>query len=208
MMMTFAKLDMVSIDGWWAENFEFVPTTALNAKFELSGMETKGFLFNSGSLLPNIAGGMAQSFLFALLVRVVFRYCKTKRSVNFVVKRALAPPVKSAIQHLLYQFTIDVVICSLLQFSAYGELGFAVFLAKPVERLSLALAILFLVACLGVTAFSLRLVQTSEDMDSKAFQREYSVFVEGLRVDHRLKAQYHNLKIVKKLALATILILL
>lgn len=58
LMMTFAKIDVASIDWFWQDNFEFVQTAALNSKFELSGMETKNFLFNSGSLLPNILTGM------------------------------------------------------------------------------------------------------------------------------------------------------
>ena len=57
-MMTFAKLDVASIDWFWADNFIFVETSPLNTKFELSGMETKNFLYNSGSLLPNCFGGI------------------------------------------------------------------------------------------------------------------------------------------------------
>ena len=54
-MMTFAKVDILNIDWFWDENFEFKPTSALTDKFEMGGMETKNFLFNSGSLAVNFA---------------------------------------------------------------------------------------------------------------------------------------------------------
>ena len=74
MMMTFAKLDVLSTDWYWADNYEFAETEAHNSKFELSGMETKNFLFNSGSLLPNCFGGILNSCVFVFVSMLTLKY--------------------------------------------------------------------------------------------------------------------------------------
>jgi hypothetical protein len=187
MMMTFAKLDLLSIDWLWADNYEFAETGAHNSKFELSGMETKNFLFNSGSLLPNCFGGILSSAVFAFWVVYMLKH-QGGRWVSLLTKKLVAPPMKLAVIQLLYQFTTDAVICSLLQFRAYGELGFAAFSIYPMEFLNLSLSIILITACLGVSIFSIGLIQTTGDLEAKEFQLAYSTFVSGLKVDRKVTA--------------------
>ena len=69
-MMEIAKVDIMSLEGYWSENWEFHETVALNDKFELYGMETKNFLINSGSLLVNMAGAIFSSLLFHIVLYI------------------------------------------------------------------------------------------------------------------------------------------
>ena len=123
-------------------------------------------------------------------------------------KKSVAPPVKVAAIHLLYQFVIDAFISSLLQFRAYAELGFTPFAAYPIEFLNLFLAVLFMGASLGVALFSAWLIQTTEDLEAREFQLSYSIFVDGLKVDRKVTAQYHNMVICRKILLCLVLIVI
>ena len=69
------------------------------------------------------------------------------------------------------------------------------------------MSVVFTVLSLGISAFSIYLVQTTEDMDDKKFQLKYSIFFDGLKTDNKITAQYHNLVIIKKILQSMILIL-
>ena len=117
-MMSFAKIDVGSIEGFWEANFEFVPTGPQSKKFALSGMDTKCFLYNSGSMLPNIGSGQASSIFFFVVV-LIFKTRLRNRRVLALVKYFIAPPFLVFTVQLLYQFATDATLCALLQFRAY-----------------------------------------------------------------------------------------
>ena len=111
--MEIAKVDIMSLEGYWSENWEFRETVALNNKFELYGMETKNFLINSGSLLVNMAGAIFSSLLFHIVLYISRNNAK-KSWVFFILKNTVAPPIKLAFIAFLYQFCTDSVICAML----------------------------------------------------------------------------------------------
>ena len=112
-MMEVAKVDILSLEGYWSENWDFLETEALNIKFELYGMETKNFLINSGSLLVNMAGAIFSSLLFHIVLYIARNNAK-KSWVFFILKNTVAPPIKLAFIAFLYQFCTDSVICAML----------------------------------------------------------------------------------------------
>jgi hypothetical protein len=106
-----------------------------------------------------------------------------------MVEYFISPTLVGFTIQLLYQFTIDASICSLLQFKAYSEVGVLEFLQfSRVEYLNLILSILFMSGCVGICFYGIRKVQITEDLSNKVFLREHSVFVDGLRVDSKLSA--------------------
>ena len=52
-LMVFAKVDVISLENYWADHWMFVETDAVNSKFDIQGMSNKNFLINTGSLLVN-----------------------------------------------------------------------------------------------------------------------------------------------------------
>lgn len=113
LMMEIAKVDILSLEGYWSENWEFRETVALNNKFELYGMESKNFLINSGSLLVNMGGALFSSLLFSIVLYLAKN--RAKNSVMFfILKNTIAPPLKIAFIAFLYQFCTDSVICAML----------------------------------------------------------------------------------------------
>lgn len=113
LMMTFAKVDVASVDWFWDENFQFKDTTALTEKFEISGMETKNFLFNTGSLSVNMGSIILSSILFYLIKLLFVRYIENPY-VLVLTKYFTAPNLKNIIVLILYQFTTDAVLCSMI----------------------------------------------------------------------------------------------
>jgi hypothetical protein len=168
-MMTFAKIDIASIDWYWDQNFKFQETAPLTPKFEMSGMETKNFLFNTGSLFVNGTSIILSSILFYLIKLFGLKYIKNP-FVLVLTKYFTAPRVRASIVLFLYSFTTDTVLCSLLLFYAYSETPIEDFMEYPAERANLALAIIFSGSCIVVTIYSIYLVQTTEDLDSEEFR--------------------------------------
>ena len=75
-----------------------------------------------------------------------------------------------------------------------------------IEWVNLALSILFFVACTGICLYGMIKIQVTEDLESEEFLRGHQVFVEGLKVDSKLAAQYLNLKIIRKMSIAVVII--
>ena len=90
--MEVAKVDIMSLEDYWTQNWKFQETAPLNTKFSLYGMETKNFLINSGSLLVNMGGAIFSSLLFHFVL-----YIGRKRAKNdfvfFILKKTVAPPL-------------------------------------------------------------------------------------------------------------------
>lgn len=66
-MMIFAKVDIASMENYWADNWQFVETSAVNYKFDIQGMDSKNFLINTGSLLVNFVSMLGFSCLFSVM---------------------------------------------------------------------------------------------------------------------------------------------
>ena len=112
-MMTFAKVDVMNIDWFWEENFKFEETEALTPKFEMSGMETKNFLFNTGSFAVNFAGIISASVVFYLIQYFGKKHI-TNPYVLALTKKFMAPMLGNSIVLALYQFSTDAILCSII----------------------------------------------------------------------------------------------
>jgi len=157
-------------------------------------------------MIPNILSGQGSSIFFFIVI-VVFRKRLRNKWILWMVEYFISPTLVGFTIQLLYQFTIDASICSLLQFKAYSEVGVLEFLQfSRVEYLNLILSILFMSGCVGICFYGIRKVQITEDLSNKVFLREHSVFVDGLRVDSKLSAQHTNITIVRKILIAVVLI--
>jgi hypothetical protein len=71
-MMSLAKIDVMSIEWFWEMYFSFQDSGPLSKKFALAGMDSYNFLYNSGSMIPNILSGQGSSIFFFVVI-VVFR---------------------------------------------------------------------------------------------------------------------------------------
>ena len=85
-------------------------------------MDSYNFLYNSGSMIPNILSGQGSSIFFFIVI-VVFRKRLRNKWILWMVEYFISPTLVGYTIQLLYQFTIDASICSLLQFKAYSEVG-------------------------------------------------------------------------------------
>jgi hypothetical protein len=172
----------------------------------MSGMESKTFLYNSGSIIPNILTGQLSSIFFIILL-LIFRNQMRKKYVVLGISLFMAPPFLNFTIQLLYQFATDATISTLLQCKAYNELGVMTFLEYHyIEYINLSFTVVFLVSGIAVVLYGIFKVQFTKDLTSQEFLRGNKLFVEGLNIKTKLSAQYTNIKILRRIVISIILI--
>ena len=101
-LMVFAKVDVISLENYWADNWMFVETDAVNSKFDIQGMDSKNFLINTGSLLVNFAIMLIFSFIFQVLHSILINRATTSRTARKTLMHNLAPSILTGTIMFLY----------------------------------------------------------------------------------------------------------
>lgn len=117
-------------------------------------MDSKNFLINTGSMLVNFLIMIVFSLIFSGLHFCLSKRALSSRNARKILKYNLAPSLLTGTIMFLYKFSSDAIICSLLQFRAYVDLGTERFLENPGDIMDMvcAIAIFVSVACLTLFA--------------------------------------------------------
>lgn len=118
----------------------------------------------------------------------------------------LAPSVLTGTVMFLYQFSTDAIICSSLQFRAYVDMGLEVFLEHPGDILNMIGSIAIFVSVASLTLFAIIVIHMSKDLEDSDFQIKYFMFVDGLNLRTRTRAQFNNIIILRYLMNASVFI--
>ena len=187
-MMMFAKVDVVSVENYWADNWQFMETGAVNYKFDIQGMDSKNFLINTGSMLVNFMGMLFLSCFFSVMHFSLIKKSKSSRIVRKALMYNLSPPVLTGTIMFLYQFSTDAIICSSLQFKAYVEMGFEVFLDNPGDIMNMVGSIAIFVSVTCITLYAIVVIHRADDLEDFDFQIKYFMFVDGLTLKTKTQA--------------------
>ena len=109
--MVVAKMDMLSGEQFYSDNFELLETAPYNYKFEALGYETMTFAYNSGSFTIMLFLIIVTGSIKQVIHRIALKYPQY-RIMRWLGMKSESNAVFGPSVRLIFQTYMEILICS------------------------------------------------------------------------------------------------
>ena len=198
-IMKLTNMDIIPVDDYLQDMFDFSETESFNDKFKAAGYEGANFVLLTGPFLL-----IAFAFICFIPIKLLMTWTLSKFSGNFLINRLRKPwNYKEIIMRYVLEGSIDFGLASLIAIYKMNKQSWT-----GAPQLISSILCIFVLCILVYSPIQLFHYVKKYHKDPEKYSHKYGKLFDGLQSKEKSQLAFSNIVILRRYVMVTVMILM